>query len=232
MRDSETGASRRVVVAIDGPAGAGKSTVARRLSAELGFVHLNSGALYRGVTLLALRGGVSTGDAEALAAIGREALMGFSTGGSFLLNGEDATDAIRTPEVDEAVSRVSVHRPVRDAVTRHQRRIAEAESVVVEGRDVTTVVFPDAAVKFYLSASVEERARRRCEELRAEGEDVTVAEVEATIRERDARDTTRVESPLQVAPDARVVDTTSLTIDEVVSRMAAIVRSETDVAGL
>ena len=220
-----TGRATELVVAIDGPAGAGKSTVAWRLAQELGYLHLNSGALYRAVTLLALRRGVSVGDGETLARIGREASMEFLSDGHLLLNGEDATEAIRSVAVDEAVSQVSVHRSVRQAVTSHQRRIAAAQSVVAEGRDVTTVVFPDAPVKFYLNACIEERARRRHEELRAEGENVTVEDVEATIRARDARDSTRLESPLKVAPDAHVVDTTALTIDEVVSTLASIVRS-------
>ncbi len=220
-----TACGTELVVAIDGPAGAGKSTVARRLAQELGYLHLNSGALYRAVTLLALRSGVSVGDEEGLAVLGREASMEFSSDARLFVNGDDATEAIRSVAVDEAVSRVSVHRAVRQAVTSHQRRIAAAHSVVAEGRDVTTVVFPDAPVKFYLNASIEERARRRHAELRAEGEDVTLADVETTIGARDARDSTRQESPLRVAPDAHVVDTTALTIDQVVSAMASIVRS-------
>ncbi|MBM3216902.1 (d)CMP kinase [Candidatus Poribacteria bacterium] len=209
-----------VVVAIDGPAAAGKSTVARGLAEKLGFVHLNSGALYRGVTLLALRTGVRLDDESRLEVLARDAEMGFTLDGRFLLNGVDESAAIRTPEVDTAVSRVSIWRRVRAEVTRHQRRIASLADVVIEGRDTTTVVFPNAQVKFFLSASVEERARRRYAELVAKGESASLDEIAAEIRERDQRDETRHESPLRVADDAVVVDSTSLPADEIVSQMA------------
>jgi cytidylate kinase len=215
-----------MIVAIDGPAAAGKSTVARKLAERLGFIHLNSGALYRGVTLLALRNGVPLEDESALAELARQAEMGFTVEGRFLLNGADESDAIRTPEVDAAVSKVSVWKAVRLAVTAHQRRIAKQGNTVVEGRDVTTVVFPNAQAKFFLSASVEERAHRRYLELQAKGEDASLESIAAEIRERDHRDQTRHESPLRRAPDAESVDTTSLTVEQVVEQMAASVRQQ------
>jgi len=209
-----------IIVALDGPAAAGKSTVARRLAERLGYLHLNSGAIYRGVSLLALREGVRDDDECRLAALARNADVAFTEDGRFLMNGEDVTSAIRSPDVDAFVSRISVWKAVRSEVTRHQRRIAAERNVVVEGRDVTTVVFPHATVKFFVTASVEERVRRRFLELRQRGIEVNLEEIASEIRQRDERDATRHESPLRIAPDAIVVDTTGKTPDEVVTFMA------------
>jgi cytidylate kinase len=153
--------------------------------------------------------------------------MRFASDGRFFLNGEDVTSAIRTPDVDAVVSRISVWKSVRSEVTRHQRRIAATGNVVVEGRDVTTVVFPQADVKFFVTASVEERARRRFIELRERGENVDVNEIASEIRLRDERDATRHESPMRVAEDAIVVDTTGKTPDEVVALMAETIAERT-----
>lgn len=213
-----------VIIALDGPAAAGKSTVARLLAERLGYLHLNSGALYRGVALLALRMGVSENDEARLAELARNAHMEFGEKGRFVVNGEDVTLAIRTPEVDALVSRISVWKSVRAEVTRHQRRIAATQNVVVEGRDVTTVVFPNATVKFFVTASVEERARRRFFELRERGENVPMETLLAEICCRDERDSTRHESPLRIAEDAILLDTTDKTPEEVVSLMTEIVQ--------
>ncbi|MBT3270590.1 (d)CMP kinase [Candidatus Poribacteria bacterium] len=213
------------VVAIDGPAGSGKSTVSKQLASSLGFVHLNSGALYRGITLLALRSGAALGDEARLTEEARTAEMDFGLDGAFLLNGEDVSEHIRASEVDRAVSTVAALPRVRAAVTEQQRRIAAGKSVVIEGRDVTTVVFPNAQVKVYLDASVEERAARRHADLEAQGEQPSLDEVEREIRERDERDRTRADSPLLVAPDAEVIDTTGMSIDDVVSAIARSARS-------
>ncbi|MAF10613.1 cytidylate kinase [Candidatus Poribacteria bacterium] len=215
------------VVAIDGPAGSGKSTVSKRLASSLGFVHLNSGALYRGVTLLALRRGLDLRDERRLSAAAGDTVMDFDVDGGFIMDGEDVSEAIRTSEVDRAVSIVAALPSVRVAVTGQQRRIAAGKSVVIEGRDVTTVVFPNAQVKVYLDASVEERAARRHADLRAQGERVDVRKVEREIRDRDEMDRTRADSPLLVAPDAEVIDTTGMSVDDVV---AAIARSARRVA--
>ena len=210
------------VVAIDGPAGSGKSTVSRLLAASLGFTHLNSGALYRGITLLALRGSIDLGNEARLADVARSASMDFDADGGFLLDGEDVSEQIRSSEVDSAVSTVAALPRVRAAVTAHQRRIAAGKSVVIEGRDVTTVVFPQAQVKIYLDASVEERAARRHADLLAQGEDPDPAQVESEIRIRDERDKTRADSPLMVADDAVVIDTTGLSIPDVVRAIEAV----------
>ena len=212
------------VVAIDGPAGSGKSTVSRRLASSLGFVHLNSGALYRGITLLALRRGLDLRDERRLAAAAGETVMDFDVDGGFIMDGEDVSEAIRTSEVDHAVSIVAALPSVRVAVTGQQRRIAAGKSVVIEGRDVTTVVFPNAQVKVYLDASVEERAARRHADLEAQGERVDVGKVEREIRDRDEMDRTRADSPLLVAPDAEVIDTTEMSVDEVVAAIARTAR--------
>lgn len=211
------------IVAIDGPAGAGKSTVAKRLAAALGYIHLNSGALYRGVALSALQRDVSLDDENGLAEIAREVEMSFAEDGAFLLDGNDESSAIRTPEVDAAVAKISHWKAVRREVTAHQRRIASERNVVVEGRDVTTVVFPNAQVKIYLDATPDERANRRFLELQAKGESASMEEIAEQMRERDRRDRTRSESPLKIAPDATVVDTTGLTIEESVERIRRIV---------
>jgi CMP/dCMP kinase len=212
------------VVAIDGPAGSGKSTVSKLLASSLGFVHLNSGALYRGITLVALRGSIDLNNDARLADSAESASMDFEPDGSFLLDGEDVSDAIRSSEVDTAVSTVAALPRVRAAVTAHQRRIAAGKSVVIEGRDVTTVVFPLAQVKIYLDASVTERAARRHADLLAQGEDSQLAEVENEIRIRDDRDKTRADSPLMVADDAVVIDTTGMSIDDVVDAIEAVAR--------
>ncbi|GIX06233.1 MAG: cytidylate kinase [Candidatus Poribacteria bacterium] len=217
--------SSPVIIALDGPAGAGKSTLAQQLARRLGYVHLNSGALYRAVALLGLRNRVSPEDGPRLAELARQARMEFTSTGRLLVNGEDVTEAIRAPQVDAVVSRVAVHPPVREAVTEHQRRIAGRGNVVVEGRDIGTVVFPEAQIKFYVDASVEERARRRYLQLRQEqGTVPPLEEIERQIRERDRADSTRETSPLRVADDAILVDTTGRTVEQVVEEMVQIVR--------
>ncbi len=208
-----------MVVAIDGPAGAGKSTVARAVARALGFTYLDSGAMYRCVGLAATeRGLVPASVAGALS---------IELGERVLLDGRDVTDAIRTPEVSEAASRVAADPAVRAAVVAQQQRIVAQGDWVAEGRDIGTVVAPDAAVKVFLTASAEERARRRADQL---GADVQTVLAEQTIR--DERDRTRAHSPLEAAPDAHVLDTTGLTLDDVIARVAAVVdraRDEADV---
>jgi cytidylate kinase len=200
-----------VVVAIDGPAGAGKSTVARAVARALGFTYLDSGAMYRAVGLMTLRhGGAASERAEELE---------IARGERVVANGEDVTEAIRAPEVSEAASKVATNPRVREALVRKQRELLSRGDWVAEGRDIGTVVAPDAAVKIFLTASPEERARRRAEEL---GADVgTVMRDQAL---RDAQDSERVHSPLAVAPGAVELDTTGLSIDEVVERIAAMTR--------
>lgn len=218
---------RPIVVAIDGPAGAGKSTVSKRLTALLGYRLLDTGALYRSVALSARRAGVGYDDAAGLARIAAGLDINFRLDGMtnrVSLAGEDVTAAIRTPEISEGSSIVSAVPAVRAALLALQRELAGQGGVVAEGRDVGTVVLPDAGAKFFLTASDEVRARRRVEELRAAGIEAMYDETLAEIRRRDERDSSREAAPLTRAPDAIVVDSSILTIDEVVDRMVEVVR--------
>jgi cytidylate kinase len=219
---------KRVVVAIDGPAGAGKSTIARRVAGKLGFVYIDSGAMYRAVALAALRSGADLSDAERLEQLSRAARIEFEPGGArVLLDGEDVSAAIRAPEISPAASKVSVFSGVRRALVEKQREMAAAVSVVMEGRDIGSVVFPDAQVKIYLDADPRVRAARRVSEMQEKGQTLDAAEVEREIRERDRRDSTRADSPLLRAPDAVYVDTTALGPDEVERVILEIVRNKT-----
>jgi CMP/dCMP kinase len=199
-----------MIVAIDGPAGAGKSSVARALAQALGYTYLDSGAMYRTVGLLTKRhGGAASKQAEDLK---------IELGERVIANGEDVTDAIRAPEVSEAASKVATNPAVRAALAEKQRELLQGGDWVAEGRDIGTVVAPDAPVKVFLTAGPEERARRRADEL---GTDVeTVLRDQAL---RDAQDASREHSPLKIAPGAIELDTTGLTIDEVVARIVELV---------
>ncbi len=220
--------SKRVIVAIDGPAGAGKSTVARRVAERLGFLYIDSGAMYRAVALWALRLGVDPGDAYRLEQLARAASIELAGGSTrVLLNGEDVTEAIRTPEVAQAASKISVIPGVRRALVEQQRRMAERSSVVMEGRDIGTVVFPEAQIKVYLDASPQVRAARRLNEIRQKGETLDPETVEREIRERDQRDRTRAEAPLAQAPDAVYIDSSGLTIEQAEEAVLRLVRERT-----
>lgn len=209
-----------VVIAIDGPAGSGKSTLARAVAERLGYRHLDTGAMYRAVTLLALRSG-AVGDGKRSGALARE--MTLEVDGVVVLNGEDVTLPIRSSAVDAAVSEVAAHRSVRSELVTRQRRWADESEggIVVEGRDIGSVVFPDARLKVYLTAHPDERARRRAEQLLAPGVGMPVA-VDATaaaISKRDDLDSSRTASPLLVADGAIVVDSTGRAVDEVVEEV-------------
>lgn len=197
------------VVAIDGPAGSGKSTLARGLARALGFVFLDTGAMYRALALAAQRAGIDPDDAERLAQLAQQVDIRFEADGEaqrVLLDGEDVSEAIRTPEISDLASRIAVHAGVRRAMVALQRALASAaHGVVAEGRDTTTVVFPDAAVKLYLDASPQERARRRQHQLQQQGIDASYEQVLQAILERDARDAARADSPLRIADDALVI---------------------------
>jgi cytidylate kinase len=207
-----------MVIAIDGPAGAGKSTVARALAERLGFTYLDSGAMYRSVALATLRAGADPDDRAAVTAIAR-ALELEMTPGRVAIGGEDVSGAIRAPDVSAAASRVSVHPGVREAMVERQRSIVESGGWVAEGRDIGTVVCPGSPLKVHLTASEQERARRRAAE---SGEDPGA--VLASQRDRDARDRGREHGALKLAADAVELDTTGLDVDGVVDRIEAIAR--------
>lgn len=199
------------VIAIDGPAGAGKSTIARNLAGKLGFTYIDTGAMYRAVALSAVRAGVAFDDAPRLEELARRAEIGFAPGRRVLLGGEDVTEAIREASVTSGASKVAALAPVRAALVAKQQLIGATSNVVMEGRDIGTVVFPSALVKIFLDADPAERARRRA----GETPGVPLEKLAADMRERDARDRGRTESPLVQAPDAVYVDSTGLTPEEV-----------------
>jgi cytidylate kinase len=213
------------VVAIDGPSGSGKSTVARGVARELSLQVLDTGAMYRAVTLAALEAGVDLADEQACTSVARVVTVGVE-GGRTTLDGRDVSAAIRGPEVTRTVSIVAAHPGVRRLLVEHQRNwVATHGGGVVEGRDIGTVVFPDAPVKVYLTASDDERAARRQRDEAAADREVAVGDVKAALARRDAIDSGRVASPLRVADDALVIDTTTSGVDEVIAEIVARVRN-------
>jgi cytidylate kinase len=207
-----------MVIAIDGPAGAGKSSVARAVAEELGFTYLDSGAMYRCVALAALEAGIDLDDGDALGALARKLDIGLD-GRRVLLGDRDVSAAIREPAVTAAASRVSVHPRVREAMVERQRRLIAAGNYVAEGRDIGTVVSPEAPLKVFLTASDEERARRRAAQTGEDFESVLDAQ-----RRRDARDTEREHGALHAADDAVELDTSSMSLEEVVARIVGFAR--------
>jgi CMP/dCMP kinase len=217
-----------LVVTIDGPAAAGKSTTAREVARRLGWLYLDSGALYRALAVRAARRGISPEDADGI----RASLLATDLdvvptpdGTRVLLDGEDVTGEIRSPAVTDLSSRLAAIPAVRERVLAVARRVASRHSVVAEGRDMGTVAFPDAIVKFYLDASLDERARRRAHELESRGSTAELNEVRADLERRDRRDRERAVAPLTMAPDSLVLDTTSLSSSEQVERVLEIVRA-------
>jgi CMP/dCMP kinase len=215
---------RRIVVAIDGPAGSGKSTLAKRVASRLQFIYIDTGAMYRAVALWAVRQGVAFDDHHRMEQLATASEIELEPGGRVRLNREDVSDAIRAPEVSNGASKIAVISGVRRAMVAKQRELGQRMSVVMEGRDIGTVVFPDADVKIYLDAAVEERVRRRLHDLREKGDPITVEELTAQIRERDLRDSTRADAPLSQAPDAIYLDSTGLSIEQVEEAILKLVR--------
>lgn len=225
----DPGVRRRTapIIAIDGPVGAGKSTVAMAVAAALRYRYVDTGAMYRSVAWLAKSQGVDLRDERAVATLARSVSIEFVTANGrprILVNGTDVTDIIRSPEVSDAASVVSAHPAVREGLVAEQRRLGASGGVVMEGRDIGTVVFPDADVKVFLDASPAERARRRYQELVAKGVRVDFESLKRAEEERDRRDTTRAHSPLRRAEDAVVIDTTGLTVEEIVNRIVQLAR--------
>ncbi|NYE58641.1 (d)CMP kinase [Carboxydothermus ferrireducens] len=213
-------------IAIDGPAGAGKSTVARILAKKLGFTYLDTGAMYRAVTVLFLENNLSLEDENGIKRLLEKTdikIIPGDEGQKILLNERDVTELIRTPQVSELVAKVSALPEVREYLTELQRKIIAKGDVVADGRDIGTVVMPEAEVKIFLTASAEERARRRHRELLAKGYEVSYEEVFREVLKRDELDTTREISPLRKAEDAILVDTTGLKIEEVVAKLLEII---------
>ncbi|MHB0866541.1 MAG: (d)CMP kinase [Thermoleophilia bacterium] len=216
-----------MIVAVDGPAGAGKSTISRMVADRFGWTYLDTGAMYRAVTLLALEQDVAPADGEELGRLARQLQLEFKPGPGGVprvFAGErEITEDIRSQEVTRNVSEVCAHASVRETMTSRQRQAADSGSVVVDGRDIGTVVFPGAEVKIFLTASVGERARRRRLELAGKGITVTQEAMADDITARDVHDSSREVAPLQAADDALVLDTTQMSIDEVVDMVARII---------
>ena len=214
-----------MIIAIDGPSGAGKGTIARTLAQELGYDHIDTGAMYRAVAWKAVQEGIPLDDEDAIAEHARRSEI-VVEGGVVMIDGRDITRAIRTPEIDSAASAVARLAQVREVLVAQQRELSTGGDIVMEGRDIGTVVFPDADVKIYLDASEEERARRRVTDTAHTSSLVGHAAVAEAIKARDTADSTRTASPLMMAPDAIRIDTTSMAVMEVVDRVLAIVREK------
>jgi cytidylate kinase len=215
--------SKKLIIAIDGPSGAGKGTVARAVAARLGYRHIDTGAMYRALAWKALHDGVAVADEAAVAGIGDRAAFDLEQG-RVVIDGHDVAAAIRTPAIDAAAAAVARHPSVRRTLVARQRAMGESGGVVMEGRDIGSVVFPSADVKIYLDASPDERARRRAADpAHASSRGAHIADVATALAERDKSDSTRAVSPLAVAPDAVVIDTTGVSIESVVERVLALV---------
>jgi cytidylate kinase len=218
---------RRLIIAIDGPAGAGKSSIASRLARKLGYVNLESGAMYRALALKAIEKDASFDDEATLVRLAEESRIQLEPtrdGNRTLLNGHDVSARIREQDVTEAASRVSVHPRVRGWMVAHQRQMGEGGGVVMEGRDIGTKVFPGADLKIFLDADPVVREQRRMDQQKIKG--VVAANVAADLRERDRRDRTRAASPLMAAADAVVIDSTKLSEDEVLARVEELARKK------
>jgi cytidylate kinase len=215
---------RLLTVAIDGPSGAGKGTVARAVASALGYKHLDSGAMYRAVAWLALRAQVALDDEEKVRSLAEASDIQIN-GTDVRVGGVDVTREIRTPTIDRAAASVARLQAVRAVLVARQRRMGERGGIVMEGRDIGTVVFPHAEVKIYLDARPEERARRRASDPAHSGGPATISEVASLLTERDRSDSTRTASPLYAAPDAIVIDTTEKSIDQVVDEVMSVIRA-------
>ncbi|HET9046517.1 MAG TPA: (d)CMP kinase [Casimicrobiaceae bacterium] len=225
-KGSPVSAAKPIVIAVDGPAASGKGTIAAGVARELGLRYLDSGSLYRLVALKAVRTGIAFDDAPRLADAAARIDVAFD-GGGVTLDGQDATEGIRSEAVSAGASQVAIHPGVRRALLARQHAFRQPPGLVADGRDMGTVVFPDAFLKVFVTASAEERARRRYKQLIAKGISVTLDSLLRDIRERDARDSARATAPLKPAADAVILDTTDLTIDAAISAVLDLYRSRT-----
>lgn len=219
---------KKLIIAIDGPSGVGKSTLSKRLAQELGYLNLDTGAMYRAVALAARQKGIDADDRGALTDLCRNLTIRFQRQAGLeqvLLDGKDVSAAIRTPEISQLTPKFAACPEVREAMVRQQRELGRAGGVVLEGRDIGTVVFPQADVKFFLKASAVERGRRRFLEMRDQGAAVDLARTVAEVTARDEADSSRTASPLRQADDAVVIDTTELSIEQVLEEMLRVVET-------
>ena len=213
---------RKLIITIDGPAGAGKSTLSQLLAVRLNYTYIDSGALYRAVALMVKENGIDPDDDASLCRLCRELAISFHQRNgrlSVIVNGKDVIDDIRAPEVSLLASRISAKKVVRDALLGVQRKLGDEGGIVVEGRDMGTVVFPDAEIKFFLNASLETRGKRRCDQYRAQGKVYDINAIKQDMEKRDGDDTKRVLSPLKPADGAVMIDSTDMSIEEVVAEM-------------
>jgi len=216
------------VVAIDGPGGAGKSTIAKLLAKKLNYLHLDTGAMYRAVTLAALNMNLDFNAEDELVELAKSINITFDKNGDIFLNDQNVSQEIRSAEVNRHVSQTAAVKGVREVLVKKQQELAENNKIVMDGRDITTVVLPEAQHKFFLTASLEERARRRYQELKSKEQDADFEEIKKSIARRDKLDSEREHSPLKKAEDAVLVDTTDLSIEQVIDKMTAVIEGESN----
>jgi cytidylate kinase len=214
------------VIAIDGPGGAGKSTIAKLLAKKLNYLHLDTGAMYRAITLAALEKNIDFDDKKKLIELAEKVNIIFNEKGEIYLNNRNVGKQIRSSEVNTHVSQIAAVKGVREILVKKQQQIAQENKVVMDGRDITTVVLPGAEHKFFLTASLEERAKRRYQEVKSKNKDVDFNEIKKSITRRDKLDSEREHSPLKKADDAVLLDTTELSIDEVLEKMISLIKGE------
>jgi len=214
------------VIAIDGPGGAGKSTIAKLLAKKLNYLHLDTGAMYRAVTLAAINENIDFDDKEKLIKLAKKISITFNKNGEIILDNKNVSQEIRSSEVNAHVSKIAAVKGVRNVLVEKQQSLAQKNKVVMDGRDITTVVLPEAEHKFFLTASLAERAKRRYQEMRSKNNDADLEEIKKSIARRDKLDSEREHSPLKKAEDAVLIDTTELSIDEVLKKMISLIEGE------